>query len=74
MISFGRLILFFVIGLVLFVILDALLGGSGFLVLGGICLAIYLIPTIVAFARKVPSSVAITFSIFFLVCQLLALL
>ena len=57
--SFGRLILYFFIGLILFVILDAMLGGTGFVVLGGICLAIYLIPTIVAFARKVPSSLAI---------------
>ena len=57
--SLGRLILYFFIGLILFVILDAILGGSGFIVLGGICLAIYLIPTIIAFARKVPSSVAI---------------
>ena len=57
--SFGRLILYFFIGIILFVILDVLLGGSGIIVLSGICLAIYLIPTIVAFARKVPSSVAI---------------
>ena len=40
--SFGRLILYFFIGLILFVILDAIVGGSGFIVLGGICLAIYL--------------------------------
>jgi len=57
--SFGRLILYFFIGLILFVILDAIVGGSGFIVLVGICLAIYLIPTFIAFARKVPSSASI---------------
>ncbi len=36
-----------------------MLGGTGIVILSGICLAIYLIPTIIAFARKVPSSLAI---------------
>ena len=57
--SFGRLILYFFIGLILFIILDAILGGTGIVTLIGITLAIYLIPTIIAFARKVPSSLAI---------------
>ena len=57
--SFGRLTLYFFIGLILFIILDAILGGSGLVVLGGVLLAIYLIPTIIAFARKVPSTLSI---------------
>jgi len=57
--SFGRFILYFFIGLILFIILDAILGGTGIVTLTGIVLAIYLIPSYIAFARKVPSSVAI---------------
>ena len=57
--SFGRFILYFFIGLILFIILDAILGGTGIVTLTGIVLAIYLIPSYVAFARKVPSSLAI---------------
>ena len=57
--SFGRFILYFFIGLILFIILDAILGGTGIVTLTGIVLAIYLIPSYIAFARKVPSSLAI---------------
>ena len=57
--SFIRFILFFFVGLILFGIIDAILGGSGFVLLIGISLLAYLIPTLVAFARKVPSTLSI---------------
>ena len=57
--SFTRFILFFFIGLILFGILDAIIGGSGFILFIGLCLLAYLITTIIAIARKVPSSASI---------------
>jgi len=57
--SFGRLILFFFIGLILSLILDAILGSTPFITVVVICLGVYLIPTIIAFARKVPSTLSV---------------
>ena len=57
--SFIRFILFFFVGLILFGIIDAILEGGGVILLIGISLLAYLIPTLVAFARKVPSTLSI---------------
>ena len=51
--------MYFFIGLILFVILDAILGTTPFILILGIGLGIYLIPTIIAFARKVPSTLSV---------------
>ena len=57
--SFVKFILFFIFGIILFGILDAIIGGSGVILLVGFLILIYLIPTIVAFARKLPSTASV---------------
>jgi len=61
--SLGLFILNFIVGIVLFAIFGALVGGSDgaiWSILIGLFILIYLIPSLVAYARKVPSKFSIT--------------
>ena len=57
--SFIRFILLSFVGVIIAVIIDALLGGTGFIFLFALAFIAYLCPTTIALARKVPSSLAV---------------